>query len=181
MDDITAPGPANAPAPPGPIDEPVPPGPVDGSADNTVQKQRGRPFQSGQSGNPNGRPKGSRNKVTQAVEVLIHDQSEALIEKAIERALAGDANMLRVLLGTMVPVRRDRPVEFELPPINTAADALAASSAVLAECAAGTLTPSEAREVMGLITTHVRTVEVAELERRLSELEKKREHSPIAS
>jgi hypothetical protein len=34
---------------------------------------------------------------------------------------------------------------------------------------------------MGLITTHVRTVEVAELERRLSELEKKREHSAIAS
>jgi hypothetical protein len=94
--------------------------------------------------------------------------------------LAGDANMLRALLGTMVPVRRDRPVEFELPPINTAADALAASSAVLAECAAGTLTPSEAREVMGLITTHVRTVEVAELERRLSELEKKDERTTTA-
>jgi hypothetical protein len=119
--------------------------------------------------------------VTQAVEALIHDQSEALVEKAIEKALAGDPNMLRTLLSTMVPARRDRPVEFELPPINTAADAVAASSAVLAECAAGNLTPSEAREVIGLIAAHVRTVEVAELERRLSELEKKREHSAIAS
>jgi Family of unknown function (DUF5681) len=30
--------------------------------DNTAKKQRGRPFEPGRSGNPAGRPKGSRNK-----------------------------------------------------------------------------------------------------------------------
>src|SRR5947209_8249460 len=32
-------------------------------ADNTAKKQRGRPYEPGQSGNPAGRPKGSRNKL----------------------------------------------------------------------------------------------------------------------
>lgn len=35
----------------------------DESADNTAAKQRGVPFKPGQSGNPAGRPKGSRNKL----------------------------------------------------------------------------------------------------------------------
>lgn len=34
-------------------------------ADNTVKQQRGKPFQPGQSGNPAGRPKGSRSKLTE--------------------------------------------------------------------------------------------------------------------
>jgi hypothetical protein len=32
-------------------------------ADNTPKKQRGRPFEPGRSGNPAGRPRGSRNKL----------------------------------------------------------------------------------------------------------------------
>jgi len=108
-------------------------------AENTAEKQRGRPFLPGQSGNPNGRPKGSRNRVTQAVEALIHSKAEALASKAIEMALGGDGGMVRSLLGMAVPSHRDRPVEFELPKIETAADAVSASSAVLAACAAGEL------------------------------------------
>jgi Family of unknown function (DUF5681) len=48
------------------------------SAEQTAQKQRGRPFEPGQSGNPNGRPKGARNRVTRAIEALIDGQGEAL-------------------------------------------------------------------------------------------------------
>ena len=71
--------------------------------------------------------------------------------------------MLRALLNTLVPPR-ERTVEFELPKIESAADALKASSAVIAACAAGELSPHEATEIMALISTHVRTIEVAELE-----------------
>jgi hypothetical protein len=78
----------------------------------------------------------------------------------------------RVLLNTLVPVRRDRTVELDLPKVQTAADALAASSAVLAACSRGEITPNEASEVMTLISTHVRMIEVADLEERLAALEK---------
>ena len=42
-----------------------------GPAEDTAKKQRGRPFEPGTSGNPNGRPKGSRNKTTVAIEALL--------------------------------------------------------------------------------------------------------------
>jgi hypothetical protein len=145
-------------------------------AEQSAQKQRGRPFGPGQSGNPNGRPKGARNRVTRAVEALIDGQGEALGAKAVEKALQGDSPMLRALLSTLVPPRRERTVEFELPKIESAVDALKASSAVISACAAGELSPYEASEIMGLISTHVRAIEVVELEVRVAALEKK--HSP---
>ncbi len=40
------------------------------TAENTAPKQRGRPFQKGQSGNPAGKPPGTRHRVTQLVEVI---------------------------------------------------------------------------------------------------------------
>src|SRR5262249_18241658 len=117
-------------------------------AEKTAKQQRGRPFKSGLSGNPSGRPKGSRNRVTQAIEMLIDGQAEALGAKAIELALDGEVSMLRALLSTLVPTRRDRTVQFELPKIETVDDARKASSAVLTACAAGDLSPSEASEIM---------------------------------
>jgi hypothetical protein len=137
------------------------------------KEQRGRPFPAGQSGNPNGRPKGSRNRVTLAVEQLIHDRGEQVGKKALEKALDGDSTLLRALLATLVPPRRERTVEFELPDIRTTQDAAAASCAVLAALAGGDLSPSEANEVMALIATHVRTVEIAELEARVNAMEKR--------
>jgi hypothetical protein len=79
--------------------------------------------------------------------------------------------MLRALLNTLVPTRRDRTVEFELPKVLTAADALTASSAVLAACAAGELTPNEAGEIMRLISSHVATMDITKLEQRVIALE----------
>jgi hypothetical protein len=143
------------------------------SAEQSAQKQRGRPFEPGQSGNPNGRPKGARNRVTRAVEALIDGQGEALAAKAVEKALQGDSTMLRALLSTLVPPRRERTVEFELPKIESAADARKASSAVITACAAGELSPHEASQIMGLISTHVHAIEVAEREARAAAPEKK--------
>jgi hypothetical protein len=43
-------------------------------AANSAKQQRGRPFPKGVSGNPAGRPLGSRHKVTLAVEALLDGQ-----------------------------------------------------------------------------------------------------------
>jgi Family of unknown function (DUF5681) len=59
------------------------------SAEQSAQKPWGRPFEPGQSGNPNGRLKGARNRVTRAVEALIDGQGEALGAKAVEKGSPG--------------------------------------------------------------------------------------------
>jgi hypothetical protein len=123
-----------------------------------TNKARGRPFGPGQSGNPCGRPKGARNKATLVIEALLENEAEALTRKLIELAKGGNIAALRLCFERLLPPRRDHGVAFDLPKIESDADALAASHAVLESCAAATLSPSEAADVMGLIATHLRTI-----------------------
>ena len=51
---------------------------------------RVRPFVWGQSGNPEGRPPGERNRMTLAAAVLLDGEAEALTRKAVELTVAGD-------------------------------------------------------------------------------------------
>jgi hypothetical protein len=141
-------------------------------AENTAAKQRGRPFEPGESGNPNGRPKGARNRATVLAEAMLDGEAEAITRKLIEKATEGDTTALRLCLERLLPTRRDRPVTFDLPKIETAADAVKASSSVLAACAAGDLSPGDAAEIMKLISSHTRVLETNELEARLAALEK---------
>jgi hypothetical protein len=142
-------------------------------AENTARKQRGRPFEPGKSGNPKGRPKGSRNKTTLAVEALLDGEAEAITRMLLQKAREGDMTALRLCLERVLSPRHDRPVAFDLPPIESTADAGTASSAVLAACAEGALSPAEAAQVMALISSHIKIVEAVELEARLKALEEK--------
>jgi hypothetical protein len=72
----------------------------------------------------------------------------------------------------VLPSRKDRPVSFSLPEINTAADAVKASGALLQAVAVGDVTPSEASELGKLLESHARVLEASELEERLTKLER---------
>ena len=142
-------------------------------AENTATKQRGRPFERGKSGNPKGRPKGARNNATVLAEALLDGEANAITRKLIEKAKEGDTTALRLCLERLLPPRRGRPVEFKLPTkIETAADEVHGSSLVLKACATGTLSPVEASEIMNLISSHIRLLEITEIETRLTALEK---------
>ena len=67
------------------------------------------PFQKGQSGNPKGRPVGSRNRVSLACDKLLEGEAEAITRKAIELAKAGDGPALRLCLDRIAPARRTAP------------------------------------------------------------------------
>jgi Family of unknown function (DUF5681) len=138
--------------------------------ENTRRKQRGG-FQKGRSGNPGGRPIGSRNKTTLAVDALLDGEAETLTRKAIEKAKDGDMAALRLCLDRIAPARKDRPVTFSLPSIERVSDAAQASAALLAAVSQGEITPSEATELGRLLETYVRTLEITELEQRLNKLE----------
>ena len=128
---------------------------------------RGRPFAQGNAG----RPKGARNKTTLAVEALLDGEAEAISRKAIAMAKDGDMTAIRLCMDRIVPPRKDRPIPFPMPKMETAADAVKASSAVIAAVAEGDLTPSEAAELTTMVEAFARTIEVADLETRLIALE----------
>jgi len=134
---------------------------------NTRRKQAGG-FQKGQSGNPHGRPAGSRNSATLACEALLEGQAEALTQKAVDMALAGDPVALRICLERICPVRKDRAVRFPLPPITSARDAADIAAAVAEAVAAGQLTPSEAAEFGKVIEIYVKAYQTAELSDRVA-------------
>src|SRR4051794_16136944 len=100
---------------------------------------QGTRFKRGQSGNPAGKPPGARNRTTAAVEALLDGDAEKLTRKAIEMALGGDTVAMRLCLDRIMPARKDRPVPFTLPKLETAADALTATAALVEAVAAGQL------------------------------------------
>ena len=122
------------------------------------------------SGNP-GRPRGARHKVTQAIEAMLEGQQEALTQAAIDKALEGDVTALGLCLDRIAPARKDAPVSFTLPEIETAEDAAKAARAILKAIAEGDVTPLEAATVMAVVEQFRRTLETTEIERRIVALE----------
>ena len=118
-----------------------------------------------------GRPKGSRNKATIAIEGLLEGQAEALTQTAISKALEGDSIALRLCMDRIAPPMKDKPVVFPLPHMQDAMDASQAAGSVLTAVSKGELTPIEATRVMGLIDSYRRSLELTEIEERLRALE----------
>jgi Family of unknown function (DUF5681) len=142
-------------------------------AENAERKQRGKPFEKGQSGNPAGKPKGARHKTTLLAEKLMADDAEAVVVAVINAAKGGDMTACRIILERIAPARRDNLVTFELPKIERPADAVAAGAAVLAAVAEGDLTPGEAADIYKLVDGFMKALETVEFEARLRALEER--------
>jgi hypothetical protein len=129
------------------------------------------PFEKGKSGNPKGRPKGALARVPKEIRMIFEKNSAELANKAVELALEGDAQSIRLIIERLYPARKDLPVEFTLNKIETVSDLTKASESVLKAVAKGELTPKEAESVASLLDIHRRTIETANLEKRIEQLE----------
>ena len=118
-----------------------------------------------------GRPRGSRNKATLAIESLLQGQAEALTQTAVTKALEGDSVALRLCMDRIAPAPKDAAVNFYMPSMNNALDAAEAAGSVLRAVSEGELTPIEATRVMGLIDSYRRTLELTDIETRIAALE----------
>ena len=135
---------------------------------------RGKAFEPGQSGNPSGRTKGARNRVTLAMEAILDGEAEALTRKAIEMALDGDGPAMRLCMDRLCPPRKDRIISFQIPRIETAEDAAKATGAMLEAVANGEITPGEAGEFGKLVSAHVEAIKATDFEKRLQAIEEGR-------
>lgn len=121
-------------------------------------------------GNP-GKPKGARNKATLIAQSLLQSDANALVQRVKELAMSGSVTAMKLCLDRLVPLRRERAVEFDLPHIETANDAVLAAGWVTAMVASVEMTPSEGQAISSIIETLRRAIETAELERRILLLE----------
>jgi hypothetical protein len=80
-------------------------------------------------------------------------------------------HLLLALLKAHRPPRRERPVRFQLPALQSAADAAGAMAAITAGVAAGEMTPGEASELAKLVEAYVKALEAGEFDQRLRAIE----------
>ena len=133
------------------------------SAKNT----RGKPFQPGNAG----KPKGTRNRTTLALEALLDGEAEAITRKAVEMALTGDGAAMRLVMDRILPPRKERPVMFAMPKLEKVGDAVKATAALAEAVANGDITPGEAGELSKLVDGFTKAVELHEIQQRLDKLE----------
>jgi hypothetical protein len=128
-------------------------------------------WEKGTSGNPTGRPPGRVDKRHELRKIL-EDQSESLVKKAAEMALAGDGQMMRACLERLVPAFRAKDVPLVIP------EAIDGSLVQMGEkvmklVSEGELTPDEGAALSQIIAAHARMVETEDLAKRIAALEAK--------
>lgn len=129
------------------------------------RKPRGRPFAKG---NP-GRKRGSRNKATLLVSSLAGAQAEDLLRKAIEMAMGGNVAMMKFLLDRVLP--RERPVQLELPGLESAHDSVNAIAEIVDAVSSGRISPREAADVAQLVSAFTRAIDLTDAQARIDSLQ----------
>ena len=133
---------------------------------------RGR-FLSGTSGNPDGKPKGARNRATLAAQCFLEGEAKKLARKAVELALDGDTVALRLCLERILPRCRSAPLLIDLPALGGAQEVVAASAELVHLVTQGSLPAAEAESLGRLLELHRRSIETQDLAARVADMEKR--------
>jgi hypothetical protein len=133
----------------------------------------GKPFQPGNTFG-RGRPQGSRNKATIALQQLLEGHGESITRRCALLALQGDPTALRLSMERLIAPRKDQPVKLKLPPVTTAAEVAAAVGIVLEAVAGGQLTPAEGQMIAAILEGRRKVIETEEHEARIRALEEVR-------
>lgn len=131
------------------------------------------PWKKGQSGNPAGKAKGTRNRATLLALAAMESELEAIVRRIIDAAKDGDMAAARLIVDKLIPVSRETPIQMALTPITNIASCRIAQAEVIAAVSSGELFPSQAEAVSTLIEHQRRGLESEALEERLKAIEEK--------
>lgn len=131
-------------------------------------------FQTGISGNPSGRPRGTGTR-QQVFNVLVEPHKEALFKVAIEMALKGNEAMLRLFLERMLPAKpNDEPIQIHIPDCDTNYTQTISyiGQEAMQAVTSGVITPEQAGRIASLVGANARLIALAELNQRMDAFEK---------
>lgn len=128
-------------------------------------------WKKGQSGNPAGRPRGTRNKATLLALNLMEDAAAEITQAVITAARMGDLAAAKLVLERLAPPLRERPISIELPDTSTTEGVSKAQQVIIEAVGKGELLPGEGSTLAALVESRRRALETYDLERRLSDLE----------
>ena len=102
---------------------------------------------------------------------MLADDGADVVKAVLSAAKQGDMQAARMVLDRVVPPRKGRPLQMQLPEIATAGDVVTALGAVIKDMAAGAITPDEAATIAGVLEAKRAAIETGELEARIARLE----------
>ncbi|WP_226996070.1 DUF5681 domain-containing protein [Candidatus Protochlamydia sp. W-9] len=124
--------------------------------ENAGQMQISGKFQKFQSGNPKGKAKGTKNKVTLAVESLLNGELENICRRLIQEALSGNMQAIKMILDRILPIKRDCSVTLDIPVLHNPADAIQSMALITQAVMRGDISPGEGESLSKVIEIHVR-------------------------
>jgi hypothetical protein len=132
----------------------------------------GGKFAPGSSGNPAGRPKGSRDARTEFLDELLGGDGELIVSKLVAEAKDGRPWAVRLAIERLLPQRSPRRVKLAgLGRVDSAASLTVVVAQVIDRAAAGEITVDEAGAFLRLLEMQRRAIETEDLARRLELLE----------
>ena len=140
--------------------------------ENTGEIQENGRFKKGKSGNPRGKPKGARHSASLMAEMLFASEIETVCHHVINQAKEGNLQAAKIILDRLLPPRKDRPINFKLPCIKNAADALEASRLICHAVGNGEITPLEGESLSKIEEIQAKNIDLFNFGIRLEAIEK---------
>jgi hypothetical protein len=116
-----------------------------------------------------GRPKGSGQAAH--YRAMLEPYAEELIQRVVDMAKDGDMAALKLCLDRLCAPLRPTDRHITIEGFDSCKGLSDKGDLILASAAEGTVTPSEASNLMNAISRQARIVEIDELEQRVAELE----------
>lgn len=127
-------------------------------------------FKPGQSGNPSGRPKGSKNVAGRLLGEL-EDDLPALLEATKKKALGGDTAALRLLLERTLPAKKPEGKAVSIPALIDAQTLTDKATAIVDAIASGDIAPDIGAQLISAIGATAKITEFDDLLKRIEALE----------
>lgn len=121
-----------------------------------------------------GRPQGSRNRVTIAAENIFEAESGTIARQAVEMALNGHPQMIKLVLERVVPIKKSSTIKLKgMPQITDVKSAGEAAQHIFDSIANGAISPLDGEILSRVLDKRLHSLQITDIEEELERLKEK--------